>query len=180
MNVNGGSLAIINAAVFIGNTNGGGVGTLNMSAGTVTVDGTHAFFIGDINQTNSNSVGVLNVNGGLLSIASGTTNAGVGGTGAVTMADGNDSSATINLNGGVLSTGRSFVLGLGTAAILNLNGGTLQATSNGNGNWFQGVTVVAGSGGAIIDTQGNTMTVASSSSISGPGSLTKDGEASCS
>ena len=175
LNINGGNLAIASAVVFVGNTNGGGVGTLNMSAGTVTVDGTHAFFIGDINQTNSNSVGVLNVNGGLLSIASGGTNTALGGNGAITMAYGGNSSATINLNGGVLATGRSFVLGNGSAATLNLNGGTLQATANGNGNWFQGVTVVAGTGGAIIDTQGNTMTVASSSSISGPGSLTKDG-----
>jgi fibronectin-binding autotransporter adhesin len=175
LNVNGGSLAIANVTVFIGNTNGGGVGTLNMSAGTVTVDGSHAFDIGDINNVNSSSVGVVNINGGLLSITSGTTNAALGGAGAVTMAFGSNSSATINLNGGVLSTGRSFVLGSGSAATINLNGGTLQATSNGNGNWFQGVTVVAGAGGAIIDTQGNTMTIASTATISGPGGLTKYG-----
>jgi fibronectin-binding autotransporter adhesin len=175
LNVNGGSLAIANVKVFVGNTNGGGVGTLNMSAGTVTVDGSSAFYIGDINTTNNGSDGVVNINGGLLSIASGGTNAALGGNGAITMAYGSNSTATINLNGGVLSTGRSFCLGNGSAATLNLNGGTLQATANGNGNWFQGITVMAGSGGAVIDTQSYTMTVAVAETISGPGSLTKYG-----
>ncbi len=99
----------------------------------------------------------------------------LGGSGAITMADGFNSTATINLNGGVLSTGRSFVLGSGSAATLDLNGGTLQATANGNGNWFQGVTVVADTGGAIIDTQTYTMTESATATISGPGSLTKFG-----
>ena len=106
LNVNGGNLAIANVVVFVGNTNGGGVGTLNMSAGTVTVYGSSGFYIGDINTINSSSVGVVNIGGGLLSITSGGTNTAVGGTGAITMADGDNSSATVNLTGGTLSTGR--------------------------------------------------------------------------
>ena len=173
LNIVGGNLAVTDP-VFIGNTNGGGVGTLNVSAGTVAVSGGNGFFIGDINTSNANSTGIVNISGGQLSIASGGTVATPGGNNAITMADGSNSSATINLTGGVLATGRSFVLGGGATATLNLNGGTLQGTAT-NANWFQGVTVVAGAGGAIIDTQGNTMTVSSLASIDGPGSLTKNG-----
>ena len=110
------------------------------------------FDIGGISTANDNSVGVVNISGGLLSIPPAAPTP-PGGNNAITMAYGTNSSATINLNGGVLATGRSFILGSGTAATLNLNGGTLQGTAT-NANWFQGVAVVAGSGGAIIDTQG--------------------------
>ena len=185
LNVNGGSLNIVGATVFVGNTNGGGnVGTLNMTGGTVTVDNTHAFDIGGIGGGNVGSAGVVNVSGGYLSISAGTSDTLLG-NGAITMAYTNNSSATINLTGGTLSTLRSFYMGPGTGstATLNLNGGVLQASGTpAISNWFLGgVAVVAGTNGALIDTEGGTVTIesgsASSETISGPGSLIKLGSA---
>lgn len=178
LNVNGGNLAVGNLTVFIGNGTSGSAatGTLNLNAGTVSITSASGVDIGGINTNASTSTGVVNINSGLLSIPSGGTVATPGGNNAITMTFADNSTAAVYLNGGVLATGRSFVLGSGASSsgTLDLNGGTLQGTAT-NANWFQGVTVVADTRGAIIDTQGYTMTVSSINTVIGPGSLTKLG-----
>jgi autotransporter-associated beta strand protein len=183
LNINGGSLAInSNAAgvnLFVGNGASGkpATGTLNINAGIVTLGAAGAVDIGGIGAGNDSGTGTINVSSGLLSIPSGGTNAAPGGNNAITMGLGSNSTAAINLNGGMLATGRSFVFGngVGSSGTLDLNGGTLQGTAT-NGNWFQGITVMADTGGAFIDIPGNnSLTVASTATISGPGSLTKSG-----
>ena len=70
--------------------------------------------------------------------------AGYGGTGM------------INLNGGTLTTARSF--GTGGTSYFNFNGGTLVVTQS-TGALFALSGVNVGNGGATIDTIGNNVTI---------------------
>jgi autotransporter-associated beta strand protein len=182
-NMNGGSLGVSNVNVFIGNGGGaGGIsnGTFNMNAGTVSVDNTSAFYIGSAGSTSTNwyGTGTLNVSGGSLYIAQGTGAFGLGSNLFVTMGWAANTSATINLTGGVLASARVFGGGSGTSTV-NLNGGTLQCVNNTVGDWFDtGVTVVAGTNGAFLDIEvvnGTTKFSTAGTPITGPGSVTKLG-----
>jgi autotransporter-associated beta strand protein len=170
LNVLGGSLAIANATdgFFVGNH---ATGTVQVSAGQLSVDASTPVYLGNIPNTAVPGNGFFSISGGLVTIATGS-----GAAASITMAAANDCTGVINLTGGTLVTGRSFVMGSGTGgtATLNLNGGVLQAAAA-NGNWIQGVNVIVGTGGATIDTQAFDMGIGTAVVIGGPGSLTKLG-----
>ena len=175
MSVSGGSVTID------GNlTVGSDVGTadLSISGGAITAD---YFSMGATSN--------LNLSGGSLAISSGanywaakTTTMNIsGGTmilGSDTTIDSNAGTTnTINLSGGLLSIngGISHNAGSGTA-IFNFNGGTLQARSS-TTTFMQGLDHAhIQAGGAIIDTNGNNVTVGQGLEADSPsGGLTKIG-----
>jgi autotransporter-associated beta strand protein len=183
LNFNGGNLAVSNVIVFVGN--GGGAvssasnGTFNMNAGIVTIDASNPVYLSSIGTANTFGTGTLNISGGSMYIAQGT-NVGQGDNFAITMAWAANSTATINLTGGTLSTARGFFGGSGTSTV-NLNGGVLECAVNSSGDWFDdGVKVVAGTNGAFIDVEsggnaGSATIKSGAANISGPGFLTKLG-----
>lgn len=115
----------------------------------------------------------------------GTTILNISGTGEVNIQNGlskwnlaaGSGTGTINLNGGTLfCNGFSKQVTTGTSTI-NLNGGTLKSGGNA-ANWFLDLTntdVNVGDGGAIIDTNGFTITIAEPLVGVGTGGLTKNG-----
>jgi len=95
-----------------------------------------------------------------------------GGTNVATelsLADYSGSVGTYNLNGGLLRIPQ-FTVGSGTAA-LNLSGGTLQASGSCSIPASAKFSVTAGTGGAIFDPSGYTITV--NAAINGSGGLTQ-------
>ncbi len=143
-------------------TIGGGTGALNVFAG------------GQVSSSNaaigaaSNAAGTVNINGassawvttGTLTMA-GTSALSINGgfvqAGGFTTAG--TTSATINLNGGVLQA--PAWSGINNSAAVNFNGGTLRTTSP-SLNYFGGgssLPVKIYPGGATIDTAGNTILI---------------------
>ncbi len=120
----------------------GGTGTWNISAGS-------------LNQTNSSDW--------LLVGEAGTGTLTISGTGQVTTAGlikvgQTGGKGTINLDGGTLTT-PAIQQGTGTASF-NFSGGTLKATTNSTAFLPVGMTTKVQAGGAIIDTNGVNVTVA--------------------
>ena len=126
--------------------NAGSFGVADVSGGSLTeTDGFRQMFIG------KSGTGILNVRGGTVSVAY------LSGSGVVI---GNlaGSYGTVNILGGTLNA-YGVVGGSGTSAI-NFNGGTLQARGA-NTAFLSGLTnAYVYSGGATIDTQGYSITVA--------------------
>ncbi len=163
INVSGGSLTVGNAVRFANNGNA-----------TLTVSGTGAVQWNAVSfQTNANDRGtaVLVVNGG--TFTTGTSGSGlfaIANAASSTGSDGDGSNTTfgaanrIDLNGGVLKTGglTSAAVNPG-GAILNFNGGTLQAGAS-NATFIPdsptSLTSKVQAGGAVIDSNGFTITIA--------------------
>jgi autotransporter-associated beta strand protein len=93
------------------------------------------------------------------------------GSGTLTLSTANSFIGGINLNGGVVNF--SALANLGAGAI-NFGGGTLQYAS-GNVDDISVRTVNFNSGGATLDTSGNTVTFANAVGNNGSGGLTKIG-----
>ena len=179
--MSGGSLTVTSGPADVGWY---GSGTFNQTGGLVT---TNNFLI---LGRQTGSTGVYNISGGTVTntgnlLAVGQQGSGtltVSGSGAVVAGGaglsvgglfGGGGNGTLNLNAGgriqtpVVTTG-------GGVSTFNFNGGTLQAAAGASSNFFSGVTsVVSGSGGATIDTNGNNIYFPSP--LSGPGGLTKSG-----
>ncbi len=185
MTVNGGSLTGDRIAVGF-NANG----NVTQTAGTVTAN---LVYIGGnsgvLDGSYSMSGGALNINAGgqSLWVGKGGNSAFTisGGTATIAAASGivmgnTAASGTVNLNGGTIATPQ--VLSLGGTTTFNFNGGTLQAGAT-TTTFMQGLTTAQiRNGGALIDTNGNTITIAQNllhSSIGGDaatdGGLRKDG-----
>jgi autotransporter-associated beta strand protein len=169
--ISGGTLSIsgtvtITNGVFAAGCGTAGTGTMNIESGAVVnvangANASRAYVGGKLDNTGTAGLGVLNLNGGILSISA-------GGTGAAGDAScfwlnpyGSGGASTLNLNGGVLSTARPIADGGTGASILNFNGGTLKLAASISliGNPTLGANNVR-NGGAIIDTQGYTVTQA--------------------
>ncbi len=185
MTVNGGSLTGDRIAVGF-NANG----NVTQTAGTVTAN---LVYIGGnsgaLDGSYSMSGGALNINAGgqSLWVGKGGNSAFTisGGTATIAAASGivmgnTAASGTVNLNGGTIATPQ--VLSLGGTTTFNFNGGTLQAGAT-TTTFMQGLTTAqVRDGGARIDTNGNTITIAQNllhSSIGGDaasdGGLRKSG-----
>ena len=118
----------------------GGTGLWNMSAGTVTL--ASQLIIGD----GTGSVGTLTLSG-----TAAMTAASIG----FGLATG---SGTLNLNGGTLLVNGAITNGTGSGSI-NFNGGTLKAGVSST-TFLNGLTsATVASGGAIIDTSANSITI---------------------
>jgi autotransporter-associated beta strand protein len=142
------SISITVAKLLVGQTSSG---VLNIS-GNTTLN-----VSGDVKIGRLDSIGSLNISGGVLNT-----------TGNIQIDNG-----AVHLDGGTIST--PSVNGNGSAAI-HFNGGTLKAT-NSSTTFMQGLnTIDVESGGAIIDTNGNNITIPQAlSSASATGGLTKSG-----
>lgn len=154
VNLSGGSLTVASGVtVGIGSHAGtsfgnSGDGTLAVSSGTATIQGTSSEFIYLArpridNLSTGNFSGGINVTGGILASAR------------------------------TFAEGPNTTLGTKTSSI-TLNGGTLKSLGN-NSNWIGTDidTLTFGSSGATIDTNGFDMTIAKAAS--GTGGLTKNG-----
>ena len=160
--VNGaGALLNANGEIWVGNQ-ATSTGTLTVSAGTV--QSASWFAIG-----RAGSTGVLTINGtGVVQKTSAT--------GILELGNNGSSNATVNLDGGFLKVNR--VGTGGGASTFNFNGGTLAATVS-EPLFMQGLTnAFVKAGGAVIDTQGFSATIAQSlvtDAVSLGGGLAKTG-----
>jgi len=192
-----GTLYVSNSATltanqfFVGSANLAGStanGVVNQGGGTINQVSTAvgAFAIGG--RASVSGVGVYNMNGGTLNAGAGIR---VGGTGAGTLnINGGQVNAsqginiariagsfgTNNLNGGVLST-FNVATSTGTNAVFNFNGGTLLANFSPPAAWFAGgILTYVQSGGSIIDSSNNNVTISVPLLAGSPsGGLTKKG-----
>ena len=178
-NLYGGAVNVLNGGnIWVG---GYGNGTMNVSGGAAYWSGYASI------GRQTNGVGLLNISGGIVmqtntgrytligESGTGTLNlSGSGLLGVTRLIVGNNGSGsgTVNLNGGMLVASQiSQNVGSGT---FNFNGGTLQASAS-KTNFMQGLSsAVVQSGGAVIDTQTNLITIGQGLTDGG-GGLTKIG-----
>jgi len=172
--VNGGTW---NTGLLYVNNNNAQSSTLLINGGNVSSGVVHLFSTGTVTATggtwSSTSIGV-----GEFAAASLNVSGGLVSTGIVTSGGMNSGVGTITLSGssgnrGTLSAAR-LVQGPGGGTV-NFNGGILQANTN-EGDFISGYgagSLVLQSGGAFLDSNGFTVGIAST--FSGPGGLTKIG-----
>lgn len=165
LNFNGTSTLNDSGVFTLGESaNTGGVSTANINGSAVvnlTSTAANPVLIG------LNGAAVVNQNGGTVAAAS-----------AVRLAGNATSTATYNLNGGMLTT--TSVQGGAGAGTFVFNGGTLRAGASdnpGTTTFFSGVAATVANGGAIFDTNGFNVTVASALTrgAGSTGGLTKRG-----
>ncbi|MBN8457204.1 MAG: autotransporter-associated beta strand repeat-containing protein [Verrucomicrobia bacterium] len=188
-NLSGTGLLTNAGNAFIG---GYGTGTVNQTGGTwnnvgwvsiarqTNSTGTYSISAGQINQTGG-GMGIIvgELGAGTLTV-SGSGAVATSATGVVRVGNNASSNGTVNLNGGTITTAKVDTAG-GTSTF-NFNGGTLKANA-GSAIFLQGLTTAnVRNGGALIDTNGNTITIAQlllHSAIGGDaatdGGLTKSG-----
>jgi fibronectin-binding autotransporter adhesin len=168
----------------------GGVGTLNVTGGVVRKTGS-----GDLEAgTGGTGNGTINVSGGLVDVQVGdfAIGANSGGRGTLNLSGagqvqasnlvlakaGAATSGTVNLNGGTLRVNQ-ITTGAGAAnTTFVFNGGTLAARAD-QASFMSGVAAASiASGGAVVDTQGYTVTLPQL--LTGSGGFTKQGAGSLS
>lgn len=157
-------------------TFGAGSGTVNIGAGSqLNLLNNANLAMGVINGGSGS--GVVNQNGGAVTFYSdaGTSAGGTGGL-RLGLGTGRTGTYTFNLNGGTLTTPVvSRTSGTGT---FNFNGGVLKPTAS-TANFMAGLSsAFVKSGGALIDTNGQNISVAQpllSDATSSGGGLTKSG-----
>ncbi len=161
----------------------GGHGILNISGGSITKDGN-----GNISICHGGGAqGTVNQTGGSFTCAGGETwigedsgpgiwniSAGTATFGYVQLARNGNATGTLNLNGGTVTAGEITTGSSGTSTI-NFDGGTLAANAS-TVNFLHGLTAAnVKSGGVVIDSGSNTISIAQSLLDNGDGSLTKIG-----
>ncbi|HSH93372.1 MAG TPA: autotransporter-associated beta strand repeat-containing protein, partial [Roseimicrobium sp.] len=179
-----------------GSTTETATGSLNMSGGTVTLDNRLSMGVGTRSgngadvpyvYANGSNVATLTMTGGTLTTDAAHNNGWQGGLYMATGDGGTGGSATINLNGGTLSTrtvfSGSWNGGTKGTSTFNFNGGTLQASDN-RPAWDQLMAANAithayvKAGGAVIDTNGFEVWIGQNLEgdlVSTGGGLTKQG-----
>ena len=163
----------------------GGVGTLNVTGGVVRKTGS-----GDLEAgTGGTGNGTINVSGGLVDVQVGDLAVGAnsGGKGTLNLSGsgevrtsnlvlgkaGATTSGTVNLNGGTLRANQITVGAGATNTVFVFNGGTLAARAD-QSSFMSGVASASiAAGGAVVDTQGYTVTIPQL--LSGSGGFTKQG-----
>jgi len=139
----------------------GATGTVNVTSGSLTLqNNSNLRFSANTGNTGSNN---FTISGGNVTFYgnAGTT---VGGTGVVDLMNtAATATNTINLNGGTLTANQIKATSATGTRVINFNGGTLKAAGSGLASTFlaSGVATTANvrNGGAIIDTNGNTVTI---------------------
>jgi autotransporter-associated beta strand protein len=179
LNLNAGTVNQTGGYFALSN-NYNGTGHYIQTGGAYNFTGTGNSYIGNY------GTGQMTVSAGTFTQPNGTMYVGyrgpgtlqLSGTGSVTVPaisfGALGGSGTVNLNGGTLTTG-SLARGTGTGTV-NFNGGVLRASAT-TATFMQGLTAAnVLSGGAKIDTQGNTVTIGQSLlDGGGGGGLTKLG-----
>ncbi|RYD65263.1 MAG: hypothetical protein EOP83_07740, partial [Verrucomicrobiaceae bacterium] len=170
----------------------GATGTVNVSGTTTQLDANAEVWVGE----NPGSNGFLTVNSGTVNVASwiavgrngsigtltvagtGTVNQGIVGIDSrLSMTNfGQPTTATLNLDGGTLTT-RGIIDEAGGTTTVNLNGGVLKPRMA-NGNFIADVSsIVVKTGGAKIDTDGFDITIGEPlTGAAGDGGLLKSGD----
>jgi autotransporter-associated beta strand protein len=160
----------------------GGIGDLELSGGAITMATPNN---GNITVATSPSTGMVNQTGGTVTNTVSQTWIAESGVGTWNLSGGEDvfgvvhltqnpsAQGTFNLNGGDLIAGE--ITDNGGNGAFNFNGGTLHAGA-GSVNLIHNVNggIVVQTGGAIINTEGNNVTV-SQALVNGGGGLTKLG-----
>lgn len=167
--ITGGTLNLNNT--YVGGASGTGAGNsgwlMLVKGGTV-----------NMNQSSGGYQYVANTSNGTLQIDSGLVNQAASSSFLAMAVAKGAANGVIQLNGGTLKAYGLTVDALTTGtAVINFNGGTLQTAHSGNdANFINGLTAAnVQHGGAIIDTNGATITI-SQNLLSDPGTgNTKDG-----
>jgi len=147
VNVNsGGSLSTTAAAIVVGGS-ASQVGILNVEGGTVSASANNVVLANGAGAT-----GTLNINSGSVTITGASNVVRFGSSG------GTSGTGIVNLNGGTLTTSGLTQTGT-TSATLNLNGGVLKATKANTGFLTGTITNVVKTGGAKIDTNSFAITI---------------------
>jgi uncharacterized protein (TIGR03382 family) len=178
--VTGGSTINLVIGSFTGVT-----GAVNVSGiGTLNIDNNSNIAFSDTNAVSP--TGTLTISGGNIAFYSnaGTT---AGGTGVVDLMKGTGTGTnTLNLNGGTLAANQIKATSATGTRVINFNGGTLKSSSSTLASTFLASSVATTAnvrnGGAIVDTNGNSVTIGQTlvhSTIGGDnatdGGLTKNG-----
>jgi autotransporter-associated beta strand protein len=121
------------------------------------------------------STGVLTINGGTVNANNSTAGSAIGGNYyGILMTGTAADNGTLNLNGGTLLLSRITALDATAPSVFNFNGGLLKA-NNSFSNFMQGLSRAnVRDGGAVIDTNGNDITIYQSllhSDISGDAAI---------
>jgi autotransporter-associated beta strand protein len=175
-----GTLRSVNGGIMLGE-NGGGTGIMNLYGGEVNLLGSNQFWFAGPTATLSMSAGsTLNV-GGTMYFSGGTGNVqsifnmsgGTANMATLIVGQTNSGTATLNLDGGLLSVG-STIINTVSAHAFNFNGGTFRVS--GNTTIPTTPILLIKSGGCIFEQTANTTTINSILSSQGvDGGLTKLG-----
>ena len=168
-NQTGGLFTVVGGQPTIGRLAGAN-GQMTVSSGTFQIASGTGSSTWNL-QVGAFGAGTLTVSGNGI-VETGTSSSG----GLVIVAQSGTSTGVVNLDGGALRTRNiSMSAGVGGASTFNFNGGTLVALASST-TFMQGLTAVnVKSGGGIIDTNGNAITIAQSLLDGGGGGLTKTG-----
>ena len=169
VNVNSGGVLENGISIVVGDTADGA--TLNVSGGTVNIDRADSNLI----LNNGASAGAVNI-----TISSGAINfTNAGNTGGIRFGLSSITNpGAFNLNGGIVTANKVYRVTTGAnSCTFNFNGGTLRALRDNNTDFMIGLTAaVVKSGGAVIDTNGKSITLAQPLTPGSPsGGLTKNG-----
>ncbi len=166
----------------------GGTGTFNLTGGLLTKAGTGGVSIGNFDNGN----GTLNVSGGLFDVQTGELFAGEGGnvSGTITLSSTGEINApavrvgangtvvgSLNLDGGILRTGRIDGAGSGNSRV-DFNGTQIVATASSDAFIANFDSADVEAGGLKIDTNGTTAGInqtLTDDGSGGNGGLTKTG-----
>jgi autotransporter-associated beta strand protein len=189
LNISGGTFNQASAGtaannMVIGSFSGVTAAVIVSGTGTLNFDNNSNLFFSDTNAVSPS--GTLTISGGNVAFFSdaGTT---AGGTGVVDLMKATGTGTnTLNLNGGTLAANQIKATNSTGTRVINFNGGTLKSSSSTLAATFlaSGVATTANvrNGGAIIDTNGNSVTIGQAfvhSTIGGDnaidGGLTKNG-----
>jgi len=165
LNINGGtfnqSTVSATGANFVIGSFSGVTGAVNVSSGALNLDNGTNINFSDTNAVSPN--GTLTISGGAVTFYSdaGST---VGGAGVVDLMKGTGTGTnTLNLNGGTLTANQIKDTSATGTRVFNFNGGTLKSGSSSLASTFfaSGVATTANvrNGGAVIDTNGNSVTI---------------------
>ena len=152
---------------------------IGQTAGTTTVNVLSGGLLANNIATSAGTAGITLSNNGATSILNVATGGSVSAASGLQV--GRNGSATVNLNGGTITTVRVNKAAAATGTF-NFNGGTLTPNATNNTDFMTGLTRAnVSAGGAVVDTAGFDVTIGQALLLSnvagdaGTGGLTKNG-----
>jgi len=185
-NISGNAVLIVDNWLAVGRN--GGVGTMNISGNaSVTKTGVNGGNITLSGDGGGTSLGTINQNGGTVTNTATQTwvaenytgswnlNAGAAVLGSIHLTQNAGANGTFNLNGGDLTA--TEITDNGGSGTFNFNGGTLHAGAPVAYPWIHDINggVFLQAGGAILNTEGNDVTISQVLADGAGGGLTKLG-----
>ena len=170
VNVNAGGVLENGTSVIVGDSSDGA--TLNVAGGTVNIESTGGNLI--FNNGSVTATVTMTLSSGAITFTNALNSGGLRYGGGAT----GNTTGVFNLDGGTLTVNKIFKHSSGTInSTFNFNGGTLKALRDNNTDFMTGLTAaVVKVGGAVIDTNGKSITLAQALTPGAPsGGLTKNG-----